>query len=99
MIKNYFKIAWRTIQKNKLYSIINITGLSIGLAVCMLITLFVKDEFSFDQFQQKKNSIYRLVVNEISPEGQTSKFGITGMVHFKTRFQNYKVWFVLKEGK
>jgi putative ABC transport system permease protein len=81
MIKNYFKIAWRTIQNNKLYSFINITGLSIGLAICMLITLFVKDEFSFDQFQQKKNSIYRLVVNETSPEGQKSKFGITGMVH------------------
>jgi putative ABC transport system permease protein len=81
MIKNYFKIAWRTIQNNKLYSFINITGLSIGLAVCMLITLFIKDEFSFDQFQEKKNSIYRLVVNETSPEGQINKFGITGMVH------------------
>jgi putative ABC transport system permease protein len=81
MIKNYFKIAWRTIEKNKLYSIINITGLSIGLAACMLITLFVKDEFSFDQFQEKKNSIYRLVVNETSPNGEKTKFGITGMVH------------------
>ncbi len=81
MIKNYFKIAWRSLEKNKLYSFINITGLSIGLAVCMLITLFVKDELSFDQFQQKKNSIYRLVVNETSPNGEKSKFGTTGMLH------------------
>ena len=81
MIKNYFKIAWRTIAKNKLYSFINITGLSIGLTVCMLITLFVKDEFSFDQFQKHKNEIYRLVVNETSSKGEKSKFGITGMVH------------------
>ncbi len=81
MIKNYFKIAWRTIVKNKLYSFINITGLSIGLAVCMLITLFVKDEFSFDQFQKNKNKIYRLVVNETSPEGEKNKYGITGMMH------------------
>ncbi len=81
MIKSYFKIAWRTIEKNKLYSFINITGLSIGLAICMLITLFVKDEFSFDQFQPKKNSIYRLVVDETSPNGEKNKFGITGMVH------------------
>ena len=81
MLKNYFKIAWRTIAKNKLYSFINITGLSIGLAVCMLITLFVKDEFSFDQFQKNKNKIYRLVVNQTSPEGEKNKYGITGMVH------------------
>ena len=81
MLKNYFKIAWRTIVKNKLYSFINITGLSIGLAVCMLITLFVKDEFSFDQFQKNKNQIYRLVVNETSPKGEKNKFGITGMLH------------------
>ncbi len=87
MFTNYFKIAWRTIQKNKLYSVINITGLSIGLAICMLITLFVKDEFSFDQFQQKKNSIYRLVVNETSPAGEKFKFGVTGMVHGPA-FQN-----------
>ena len=80
MIKNYFKIAWRTIERNKLYSIINITGLSIGLAVCMLITLFVKDEYSFDRFQKHKNEIYRLVVNETSPDGEKTTFGITGMV-------------------
>jgi putative ABC transport system permease protein len=81
MIKNYFKIAWRTIEKNKLYSIINIIGLSIGLAVCILITLFVKDEYSFDRFQKYKNDIYRLVVNETSPNGEKNKYGITGMVH------------------
>lgn len=81
MFKNYFKIALRTIAKNKLYSFINIAGLSIGLAVCMLITLFVKDELSFDQFQKNKNEIYRLVVNETSPKGEKSTFGITGMVH------------------
>ncbi len=81
MIKNYFKIAWRTIEKNKLYSFINITGLSIGLAACMLITLFVKDEFSFDKFQAHKNEIYRLVVNETSPNGEKFQFGTTGMVH------------------
>ena len=81
MIKNYLKIAWRTIAKNKLYSFINITGLSIGLCICMLITLFIKDEFSFDQFQQHKNEIYRLVVNETSPAGEKFKYGITGMVH------------------
>jgi putative ABC transport system permease protein len=80
MIKNYFKTAWRNLFKNKVYSIINITGLSIGIAVCMLITLFVKDEFSFDQYQKNKKEIYRLVVTDTG-NNQKSTYGITGMVH------------------
>ncbi len=81
MLKNYFKTAWRNLVKNKVYSIINVAGLSIGLAVCMLITLFVKDEFSFDQFQKHKNEIYRLVINEITGDNQEYKYGVTGMIH------------------
>lgn len=81
MIKNFFKIAWRNIVKNPLYSIINISGLSIGLALSILITLFVKDELSFDQFFKKKEKIFRIVVEEKSPDGKVSKFGQTGMVH------------------
>jgi putative ABC transport system permease protein len=81
MLKNYIKIAWRSLAKNKLYSTINVLGLSLGIAICLLITLFVKDEFSFDQFQENKNGVFRLVVNEVSPSGETFKFGDTGMVH------------------
>lgn len=81
MIHNNFKIAWRNIVKSPLYSFINISGLAIGLALCMLITLFVKDELSFDQFYSKKHDIYRLVVEEKTPEGQIRKFGQTGKVH------------------
>ncbi len=81
MIKNNFKIAWRNITKSPLYSFINISGLAIGLSLCMLITLFVKDELSFDQFFSKKKEIYRLVVEEKTPEGEIRKFGQTGMVH------------------
>lgn len=61
MIKNYFKIAWRNIKKNKLYSLINITGLATGMAVCVIILLFVSYERSFDGFHAK--NIYRL--NEV----------------------------------
>jgi putative ABC transport system permease protein len=81
MTTNNFKIAWRNAIKSPLYSIINITGLAIGLALCILITLFVKDELSFDQFFSKKKEIYRLVVEEKTPEGEIRKFGQTGMVH------------------
>lgn len=60
MIGNYFKVAARNIQKRKLYSFINAVGLSIGIAFCILIFLFIRDEQSFDQFHANKNRIYRI---------------------------------------
>jgi len=81
MITNNIKIAWRNLIKNPLYSFINISGLALGLAICMLITLFVKDELSFDKHFIKKNEIYRIVTEEKSPDGSLNKFGQTGMIH------------------
>jgi len=60
MIKNYFKTAWRSLWKNKLYSFINIKGLTVGLAVGMLILLWVQDEFSYDRFHKNEKNIYKL---------------------------------------
>ena len=60
MIRSYFKVAVRNIQKRKLYSFINAFGLSIGIAFCMLIYLFIMDEKSFDQFHEHKADIYRI---------------------------------------
>ncbi|MBP9927253.1 MAG: ABC transporter permease, partial [Cyclobacteriaceae bacterium] len=60
MIGNYFKVATRNILKRKFYSFINAFGLSIGLAFCMLITLYIQDEKEFDQFHENKSSIYRI---------------------------------------
>ncbi len=86
MIKSYFLIAWRSLVKNKIYSTINILGLSLGIAVCMLITLFVKDEYSFDQFQEKKENIYRLVARETSPKNEDFNIGDTGFRHGRSFF-------------
>src|ERR1700730_3820359 len=61
MIKNYFKTAWRNLWKNKVYSSINVIGLSIGMAACIIILIFVSYERSFDNFHSK--NIYRL--NEV----------------------------------
>jgi putative ABC transport system permease protein len=61
MIKNYFIITWRNLIKNKTFSLINIAGLSIGLACAMLILLYVKDEVSYDKFHKNVNNIYRIV--------------------------------------
>jgi putative ABC transport system permease protein len=60
MFKNYFKIALRNLTRNKVYSFINIAGLSLGLACSMLIILYVKDEVSYDRFHAAVNRIYRI---------------------------------------
>jgi putative ABC transport system permease protein len=60
MFKNYFKIAFRNLWRNKGFSAINIFGLAIGLAVCLLITLFVVDELSYDQYNLNADRIYRV---------------------------------------
>jgi putative ABC transport system permease protein len=80
MIKNFFKTAWRNIVRNKMYSIINVAGLSIGLACCMLIVLYNKDEVSYDRFQKNAQDIYRVAVHEVNPDGSSAKYGITGMM-------------------
>ncbi len=60
MLKNYFKTVWRNLQKNKLYSFINITGLSIGIAGCILIFLYIQYEMSYDKFNKNADQVYRL---------------------------------------
>jgi putative ABC transport system permease protein len=60
MFKNYLKIAWRNILKNRTFSIINIMGLAIGLCCFLLIALYVMDEWSFDRFNKKADRIYRV---------------------------------------
>jgi putative ABC transport system permease protein len=74
MFKNYFKTAFRNLARNKVYSFINIAGLSLGLACAMLIMLYVKDEVSFDRFHKNVQNIYRVV--STSPQGE--KMGSTG---------------------
>lgn len=68
MFSNYFKIALRNLKKHPGYSVINIAGLAIGLACCVLILLYVQDELTFDLFHQKAERIYRLVTTQKSPE-------------------------------
>ena len=61
MIRNYLKTAWRNIRKNKLFSFINILGLSIGIATCFIIMLYVQDELSYDRFNKNADNIARVV--------------------------------------
>ena len=61
MFKNYLKSAWRNIKRNKLFSFINIFGLSLGIALCFIILLYVQDEWSYDKFNKNADNIARIV--------------------------------------
>ncbi len=60
MLRNYLKIALRSLIRTKLYSIINILGLSLGVACCLLLSLYVKDEFEYDRHHERLSDLYRL---------------------------------------
>jgi len=77
MIKNYFKIAWRNILRHKAYSIINISGLSIGIAACLLIFVVIKYELSFETYQPNYKNIYHLVTHEFHGDENSYNPGIT----------------------
>ncbi len=68
MLKNYFKIALRNLKKHKGYTFINITGLAVGLACCLLIVLFVRDELSYDRYHVKAARLYRITLDALLGE-------------------------------
>src|ERR1700748_1034812 len=74
MFKNYFKTAWRNLMKNKTFSLINIAGLSIGMAACLLILQYVSFQLSFDQFNKNADDIYR-VYNDRYQNGKLIQHG------------------------
>lgn len=102
MLKNYLKIALRTIKRNLGYSLINLIGLSVGLACCILIFLWVQDELSYDRFQENKDRLYRVVLQDFDAQGDiggtTTPYALAPilkrkfpeMLHF-ARFQD-KSW-------
>jgi ABC-type antimicrobial peptide transport system permease subunit len=63
MIKNYFKIAWRNLFRNKGFSAMNLLGLTIGITCTILISLWVKDELTYDRFHSNYNGIYQIYAN------------------------------------
>jgi putative ABC transport system permease protein len=69
MFKNYIKIAWRNIVKHKGYSLINTLGLTVGIAVCLLILLYVRSELSFDGYHTDKDNIYRIQKGYMAGDG------------------------------
>ena len=72
MVKNYLKIAWRNLRRYKLYSLISIFGLAIGMASCILIFLWVKDELSYEDFHRNSESIFRIIKEDSRTSAKTS---------------------------
>ena len=110
MISNYLKIAWRNLTKNKLYSLINIGGLTIGIASCLLIGLYLSHELSYDRFHKNADRIFR-VTTEYTVNGQKSFDGTTGsmtgprlasvfpQVESYVRIRNFDPYSVQYQGK
>src|SRR5215218_7397855 len=72
MLTNYFKIAWRNLWKHKVFSAINILGLSTGLACCILMFLFIQHELSYDRFNKEAKNIYRITSDMQGPKGNNT---------------------------
>ncbi len=73
MIKNYFKIARRNIIRNKSYSLLNVSGLAVGIAAALLIFVVVSYELGYDTFQKNYNNIYRVVTNTALSDGNMQR--------------------------
>ncbi|UJH91002.1 ABC transporter permease [Antarcticibacterium sp. 1MA-6-2] len=73
MIWNYFKIAWRTLTKNKVYSFINILGLTIGIGACMSVATVVIDDLSYDTHWSKGNDLYRIITVSTTGSNQSKR--------------------------
>ena len=74
MFKTNLKIAWRNLKKRKVFTLINLLGLATGMAVCLLLALYIQSELGYDSFQEKGSQIYRLSAERIYP-GRTSYLG------------------------
>ncbi|MEO5592760.1 MAG: ABC transporter permease [Chitinophagaceae bacterium] len=72
MIKNYFKVAFRSLVKRKAYTLINVFGLATGMAVCLLILLFIQSELGYDAFHKNAKNIYRVVLDRKYPGRSTA---------------------------
>lgn len=78
MIKNYLSIALRNFAKHKVFTLINILSLTIGISACLVIYLFVRHEFGFEKFHQEGHRIYRIVTNMHFPDSDFKNSGVPG---------------------
>jgi putative ABC transport system permease protein len=88
MLKNYFVTAIRNIRRRLSYSALNIFGLAVGLASCLLILLFVNDELLYDQFHPEADRLYRVALERSYPD-RTSSYAVAPMPVARTMVRDY----------
>src|SRR5687767_9031387 len=94
MLKNYFKIAWRSLNRHRAYSIINILGLTLGIASCLIIFLIVRNELGYDAFHKKADRIYRVTLNAIDFNPSVSMAVVPAMRNDFQELENIsQVWY------
>ncbi len=74
MLQNYFTTAFRNLIKNKIFSIVNIVGLSIGIATCLMISLYVNYELGYDKQVEDIENLYRVLYERVSETGEKVQF-------------------------
>ncbi|RPI72747.1 MAG: ABC transporter permease [Ignavibacteriales bacterium] len=88
MLKNYIKIALRNISRYKVYSFINILGLSLGIGITILIYLYVKNDFSYDDFHERGDRIYRIVYHQYERDGSSTGLQVHAPIPFGPDLKN-----------
>jgi len=86
MFKNYLKITIRNLIKHKLYTVLNISGLAIGIACSIFILLWVSDELKFDKYHEKANQIYRIITRSTEDDKQGAIQPAVMLTHFQSEF-------------
>ncbi|MBC7849216.1 MAG: ABC transporter permease [Chitinophagaceae bacterium] len=89
MIRNYLKIAWRSLLKNKTSSFINIVGLTTGLTCCLLMVLYMQHELSYDKFQKNGDRVVRVIMEYKFGEGEITKGNFTSTKVFPAFKANF----------
>jgi putative ABC transport system permease protein len=92
MFKNYFKIAWRNIKKSRVYSLINITGLAAGMAVAMIIGLWIYDEVSANKHFQNYNTLYQVMMHQTFDGKRSSQIALPFPIgeELKVKYTDFK---------
>ncbi|MEM9986718.1 MAG: ABC transporter permease, partial [Bacteroidota bacterium] len=78
MLKNYLRTAWRNLLRSRAYTLINLLGLALGMASCLLIVLYVQHELGYDHFHEQKDRIYR-ISSDMSMGGNQDHYAMAGM--------------------
>jgi putative ABC transport system permease protein len=95
MVRNYLLIAFRTFQRNKVFSFINIIGLAVGMATSSLIFLYVFDELAYDSIHERHENLYSIGVSVIDKTGNKESFGVAPggwPIALQDKFQNVKTF-------